>query len=251
MTKQEKTAKLSEIQASVEEKVEAYNEAVLNANHDEVVNIDNEISELVNKYTSVARDIVFDECAETENPMLEAVKRLVFTTIGVKDTKQDDGGIPVRSVISRERQIDLYKLHKRVEGGIGNNKNWNDMIEKFNLLMTCQKAKDLGINPTSINDSYAMSNTARQYDIGKNPASKTNLLKTVTEIVAAMIGEEYKPVSHDVNFLLSIYSRKSRKALTVSCANHKYLRGYMMEICHRLVTGKSYDVDYKMIRKND
>ena len=70
----------------------------------------------------------------------------------------------------------------------------------------------------------------------------------LTAIVQAMIGEEYKPVSHDVNFLLSVYSRKSRKALTVSCANHKYLRGYIAEICHRIVTGKSYEVDYKKVK---
>ncbi len=114
--------------------------------------------------------------------------------------------------------------------------------------MTCQKAKDLGIDPTTINDSYAMSEISKGYDLGKNPASKTNLLKTLTTIVQAMVGEKYKPVSHDVYFLLSVYSRKSRKALTVTCANHKYLRNYVMEICHRIVTGKVYEVDYKKVR---
>ena len=91
-----------------------------------------------------------------------------------------------------------------------------------------------------------MSEIAQKYNLGKNPASKTNLLKTLTSIVQAMIGDEYKAVSHDVNFLLSVYSRKSRKALTVTCANHKYMRGYVMEICHRIVTGATYDIDFKM-----
>ncbi len=134
-------------------------------------------------------------------------------------------------------------------GGIGKDPQWAAMVEKLNFLMTAQKAVDLGIDPKAVNDSYAMSDIARQIDMGKTPTSKTNILKTVQAIVTAMIGEEYKAVSHDVNFLMSVYSRKNRKALTVSCANHKYMRQYMMEICHRIVEGKSYALDYKQIRK--
>lgn len=248
MTRAEKENKLQEIKASVEEKVKAYNEAMQDAKFDEASKLDIEMTEEVNEYTAIVRDMCFEDCAAAEDPMIAAVTALSFMTIGVKDNKKGDEKIPVREVIERERQIDLYKLHKYVNGGIGQNKDWVHMIEKFNLLMTCQKAKDLGIDPTAINDSYAMSEIAKGYDLGKNPASKTNLLKTLTTIVQAMIGEEYKPVSHDVNFLLSVYSRKSRKALTVSCANHKYMRNYIMEICHRIVTGKVYEVDYRKVR---
>ena len=70
------------------------------------------------------------------------------------------------------------------------------------------------------------------------------------KVVDAMIGEEFKAVSHDVKFLLSIYSKKNnRKALTVTCANHKYLTMYVAEICHRIVMGKAYTVEYKTIKK--
>ena len=248
MTRAEKEAKLKELRATVDEKVKAYNEAMQDGKFDDVQKLDTEITDSVNEYTSIVRDMCFEDCAASDDPMMAAVTALSFMTIGVKDTKKGDEKLPVREVIEKERQIDLLKLHKFVEGGIGHNKEWAYMIEKFNLLMTCQKAKDLGIDPTVINDSYAMSEIAKGYDLGKNPASKTNLLKTLTAIVQAMVGEEYKPVSHDVNFLLSVYSRKSRKALTVTCANHKYMRGYVMEICHRIVTGKTYEVDYKKVR---
>lgn len=248
MTRAEKEAKLKELRATVDEKVKAYNEAMQDGKFDDVQKLDTEITDSVNEYTSIVRDMCFEDCAASDDPMMTAVTLLSFMTIGVKDTKKGDEKLPVREVIEKERQIDLLKLHKFVDGGIGHNKEWAYMIEKFNLLMTCQKAKDLGIDPTAINDSYAMSEIAKGYDLGKNPASKTNLLKTLTAIVQAMVGEEYKPVSHDVNFLLSVYSRKSRKALTVTCANHKYMRGYVMEICHRIVTGKTYEVDYKKVR---
>lgn len=248
MTRAEKEAKLKELRATVDEKVKAYNEAMQDGKFDDVQKLDTGITDSVNEYTGIVRDMCFEDCAASDDPMMTAVTLLSFMTIGVKDTKKGDEKLPVREVIEKERQIDLLKLHKFVDGGIGHNKEWAYMIEKFNLLMTCQKAKDLGIDPTAINDSYAMSEIAKGYDLGKNPASKTNLLKTLTAIVQAMVGEEYKPVSHDVNFLLSVYSRKSRKALTVTCANHKYMRGYVMEICHRIVTGKTYEVDYKKVR---
>lgn len=245
MTKEARAEKMQALKALVDEKVEAYNAAMLNDSQKEAFALDEQITDAVNEYTSYARDICFEECAAAPDPMLEAVKRLSFLTIGVKDVKAGDNKIPVREAIERERQIDLLKLNKYVTGGIGHDKKWPQMVEKFNLLLTCQKAQDLGIDPKSINDSYAMSELAKAIDMGKSPTSKTNILKTLTGVVQAMIGDEYKPVSHDVNFLLSVYSRKSRKALTVTCANHKYLRGYMMEICHRIIEGKSYEIDYK------
>lgn len=248
MTRAEKETKLKELRTAVEEKVKAYNEAMQDSKFDDAQKLDTEITDSVNEYTGIARDICLEDCAANDDPMMAAITALSFMTIGVKDTKVGEEKLPVREVIDRERQIDLLKLHKFVEGGIGHNKDWVYMIEKFNLLMTCQKAKDLGIDPTSINDSYAMSKIAKDYDLGKNPASKTNLLKTLTAVIQAMVGEEYKATSHDVNFLLSVYSRKSHRALAVACANHKYMRGYVMEICHRIVTGKTYEVEFRKVK---
>lgn len=248
MTKREE--RMAVLNETVESKVKEYNSAMLDAEFGIAQKLDDEITEAVNEYTGLVKLQCYEECAACEDPMLEAIKRLSFTTIGVKDEKVEDSELKVRRVIEREKQIDLMGLHKFIKDGIGKDKKWHYMIEKLNLLLTCQKAIDLGIDPTDINDSYNMSKIAKEYDLGKDPASKTNLLKTLTTIVHAMIGEEYKPVSHDVNFLLSVYSRKSRKALTVTCANHKYMRAYVAEICHRIVMGKRYEIDYKKIKNS-
>ena len=149
----------------------------------------------------------------------------------------------------KERQIDLLKLHKYC-GKIGANENWAHIAQKMNFLLTAQKAVDLGINPKAVNDSYAMSEIAREFDMGKNPVSKTNLLKTLQTVITAMLGEQYKATSHDVNFLMSVYSKKNRKALTVTCSNHRYFRNYLAEVCHRIVTGKSYELDYRTKKDN-
>ena len=249
MAEEKKITTKAELRAKAEELVPAYNDAVQNGDFNTAIKLNAEIEQAVNEYTSIARKECFAELAATDDPMLAAVKRLSFMTIRAKDTKVGDEKIPVRVIEDSEKAIDLLKLHKVVKGGIGKDPQWAAMVEKLNFLMTAQKAQDLGIDPKAVHDSYAMSDIARQIDMGKTPTSKTNILKTVQAIVTAMIGEEYKAVSHDVNFLMSVYSRKNRKALTVSCANHKYMRQYMMEICHRIVEGKSYALDYKQIRK--
>ena len=246
------TEKMKELREQVENWVSEYNAAMLDLKFDVAQKLDTDITEAVNEYTGLAKLDCYAECYEAEDPMLEAVKRLSFMTIATKDENIEDSEFKVRTVIDKEKQIDLMGLHKYAKNknktGIGHDKNWNLMIEKMNLLMTLQKANDLGIDSKDINDSYNMNKLAREQDLGKNPTSKTNMLKTLTMVVQAMVGEEYKPLSHDVNFLLSVYSRKSRKALTVTCANHKYMRNYIMEICHRIVMGKSYEIDYKKIK---
>lgn len=246
MTRDEQNAELRAIRESVEAKVLAYNAAYQDKKYDEAAKLDEEMSEEINRYTGIVRDQCFEDCKNSENPMLEAVRILTFETIGVKDSKVGESKIPVREVITREKQIDLLKLHKFC-GGIGADQNWPYLAERFNMLMTAKKAVDLGIDPKGINDSYAMSKIAGEIQMGKTPTSNTQVLKMLRDVVSAMIGEEYaaQVISHDVSYLTSIYSRKGRKALTVVCANHKYMRGYLMEICHHVITGKSYEVDYK------
>lgn len=265
-TKSDKLTK-AELREKAEALTKIYNESVQSGNFSPVMEhpipngdsnapvliipVRDVIEQAVNEHTSIARDECFKTLQASVDPMLEAVKQLTFPTIRIVDKKVGEDKytkIPVSFIEDSEKAIDLLKLHKSVNGGIGKSKNWVSMIEKLNFLMTAQKAVDLGIDPKTINDSYAMSDIARQIDMGKNPTSKTNILKTIQAIVTAMIGEEYKVTSHDVNFLMSVYSRKNRKALTVSCANHKYMRQYIMEICHRIVEGKSYALDYKQKR---
>lgn len=250
MAEEKNIATKAELREKVEALTKEYNDAIQNGKYDIAVKLNEKTERAVNEYTSIAREECFAALKAAENPMLEAVKVLAYPTIRSKDTKAGEEKIPVRVVEDVEKAIDLLKLHKYVGGdGIGNDKNWAYAVEKLNFLMTAQKAVDLGIDPKAINDTYAMCDISRQIDMGKTPTSKTNILKTVQAIITAMIGEAYKATSHDVNFLMSVYSRKNRKSLTVTCANHKYMRQYLAEICHRIVLGKDYELDYKKVRK--
>lgn len=246
----EAVKKLNGLRTEVEGLVSSYNEAYQAGKFEEAMKLSKAIEEKVNEYTSVARDDCFEACKNSADPMLTAVTVLSFITIGVKDEQKGDDAIPVRIVVEKERQIDLFKLYKYCgEKGIGADPKWLYMAEQLNMLLTAQKAQDLGLDPKKVNDSFAMSNIAREIDLGKSPTSKTNILKTLQSIITAMLGEGYKAASHDVNFLMSAYSKKNRKALTITTANHKTLRGLLAEICHRIVTGKTYAVDYKAVKQ--
>lgn len=247
MTREEKIAKMQELRAEADKNVKLYNDAYQQEKFSDAKKIEVDLNKNIDDYGAYARTVCYDDCKESGDPMMAAIKALTYSTIATKDDKvgeNKDTQVTVRSIIDVDKPIDLLKLHKYC-GGIGKNAEWPYLIEKFNMLMTAQKAIDLGIDPTSISDSYAMSKIAAEKNMGKTPTSKTNILKTLQIVVTAMIGEEYKALSHDVNYLLSIYSKKSRKALTVVCANHRYMRNYMAEICHRIVTGKTYNVEYK------
>ena len=246
----EAVKKLNGLRTEVEGLVSSYNEAYQAGKFEEAMKLSKAIEEKVNEYTSVARDDCFEACKNSADPMLTAVTLLSFVTIGVKDEQKGDDAIPVRIVVDKERAIDLFKLYKYCgEKGIGADPKWLYMAEQLNMLLTAQKAQDLGLDPKKVNDSFAMSNIAREIDLGKSPTSKTNILKTLQSIITAMLGEGYKAASHDVNFLMSAYSKKNRKALTITTANHKTLRGLLAEICHRIVTGKTYAVDYKAVKQ--
>lgn len=248
MTREENIAKMAELRSEVEALTVAYNDAIQNGKFEDATKADAATADKINEYTSIARGICFDDCKATEDPMLTAVTKLTYMTICVKDEKQGEDKIPTRKVDDREKPIDLLKLDKHC-GGIGAEKNWAHTAMKMNFLMTAQKCIDLGIDPQAVNDSYSMSAIAKQIDMGKTPTSKTNMLKTLQTVVSAMIGEGYKATSHDVNYLVSIYAKKNRTALSVTCANHKYFRQYMAEICHRIVTDKAYSVEFKTTKK--
>lgn len=244
MTREERVIALSELKNRAEQLATDYNSAILEERYADAIEIDKKMVDVVKEHGKAAQVDCFIALKGCDDPMLEAVKRLNYQTIAIKDEKGQEDGPTTRKIVDRERAIDLRKLHKFCEG-IGYDEKWIYMVEKFNMTLTARKAEELGIDPKSINDSYAMAKIAKEYDLGKNPASKTNILKTLTTIVTAMLGEGYKPVSHDVNYLLTIYAKKNRKALTVTCANHKFITQYIAEICHRIVTGASYGVEYK------
>lgn len=240
--------KMSELKAEVEALVKSFNDYRQEENFAEAAKLDEKIAEKVGEHNTLSRKQCFAECrADSEGPMMAAIKRLTYPAIAIKDEKIEGSKLTTRVVNETVKAIDLTQLHKDTPGGIGVDEKWLYMAQKLNFHLCAKTAKDLGVTDLkTISDSYAMHEIARSIDMGKDPTSKTQILKTLQTVIAAMVGDEYKAVSHDVAFLLKVYSKKGKKALSVNCANHRHFIGYLAEICHRIVLDKSYGVEYKV-----
>lgn len=239
--------KLAEIRSNVEGLAELYNKQMLESKFDEAAKTDAEMKSGVDEYNQIQNDEIFVQCRKSNDPMLTACTILTYPIIKIKDGNIEGSTLKKREIVDAEKQIDLAKLHKFC-GGIGHDQNWIYKLEKLNMLLTAQVATNLGIDPKTVHDSYAMHAISKSIDFGKNPTSNTNILKNLTQVIQDMIGEGYKPISRDVKYLQYIYGKKGKSALTVVCANHRFMRNYVQEICHRLITDKVYTVDYKMTK---
>lgn len=215
------------------------------------------LDDVISEYATISRTDCFNALKDTDDPMLEAIKVFNYDVIRAVEKKVGEGDVKtsVLEITDGVRQIDLRALHKFIDGGIGKNKSWIYMIQQFNKLMTARvindlsgTAKEKSAKLKKLNDSYAMDKIARDIDLGKDVVSNTAMLNALQSIITAMIGDEYKALTHDVKFLLYTYCRKDRAALKVNCANHKYLTSYVMSIANRIVTGGVYEEGYKAVK---
>lgn len=254
MTNAEKV--LAGLDESIRAGVKAWNEAYRAKNFEAIQKADAEIVKDTKEYAEVAQAICFERFDATEKPMYEAIKTLMFTALRVKEVANKDSGIVQREVIEAERQIDLLKFDKTRKESAAHDPMWQYKIQRFNQLLALRAAQELKIDPKSISDSFYMSEKAKELDMGKTPASNTQILKLLQECVDAIIYEEgehgnvYKASSKDVAYLLMIYTKKGKKALTAAVAKHGAMRGFIAEICHRIITDKAYRLEFKQSKEN-
>lgn len=266
MTREDYQKKLEELKASVETQVQEYNAAYGDKKFDEAAKINAATEKAIEEHNSITQMLCFEDCLAAADPMIAACLKLTYPVIAVKDTFEGEGEIKVlkRIVVSdKEKQIDLIKLEKfskdRQRGSIGHDPKWNNMVERLNLLFAMDCAVEIGKGEEFIkemHDCYAIKEASREIDFkvkdpkAGTPISNTSLLKAVSATVTAMIGEDFgkRTLTHDVRFLKIASAKKSRKALTIQCANHKFMRGYLMEVCNRIMTDGKYDVEYKRIK---
>ena len=250
-----KDGTLQEIADAVDTIVKAQNEWLLDNDFTSSGKWNDTVDQLCGRYTNIQRGICFDACIATGNPMIEACKVLTFESIRVKESKDSETKLTKREVQNVDKDIDLLALHKYVKDGIGADKDWVYKLQKLNYLLAGKVGQAIGDpkwsgeNLKAVSDSFVMHDIARAFDMGKNPTSNTQMLKTLTTIVQAMIGEEYKPTSHDVAWLCEAYSRKDRKAKTVQLPNHKTFALLLRDVCNNAITRTGYTADSKACKK--
>lgn len=250
---------LAGLKGSIESNVKAWNAAYAAKDMTAVQKADAQIVNDVKEYAEVAQALCFANLKATEKPMLEAIKQLTFTILRVKESANKDSGVITREVTKTDRQIDLLKLDEFCQRdkspSIANDKMWQYKVQAFNQLLCLRAAQELKIDPKSIADTYYLSEKAKEIDMGKTPTSNTQILKQLQTVIDAILyeagenGNIYKAKSQDVAFLLMLYTKKGKKALTVSTAKHTIMRNLVAEICHRIVLDAAYKLDYKQAKE--
>ena len=275
MTREELIQKQGELLTAIRADIQEYNSEYGEKHFDKAAEISAKIEKNVGEYNGIAQVLCFEELANSEDPMKSAILTLHYPVIGVKDAAvaiSDEVKITKRVIVGdpddenpelKYKQIDLLKLQKWIKDTRGHKicheANWNNQIERLNLLFALDCAVELNKGEEflkTMRECYALKEASKNIDFGVSnpkagtPISNKGLLKAVTAVVTAMIGPEFgeKVLTHDVRFLKKVSAKKSRKELTVACANHRYMRGYIMEVCHRIMTEGSYDVEYKAVK---
>lgn len=266
--REELMVKMAGYKAEASAAIREYNEANANESLADLRKAEQKMTKAISEYTSTAQMLCFDELASAENPMLEAVKKLEFLTIGYKDEVEgDDEAKIVRRELVEEKgkRIDLVKLDKWVKdrngSNIGVNPAWKYMVERLNMMFSLNCAVELGKTKEfleEMGDCYAIKEAAKKIDfknaanpsVGK-PISATQLKKAIAEVVAAMVGEEYAALvmNHDVKYIKQTSAKPTKAACVVQCSNHKTMHRAIADVCHRVVVGGEYEVNYKKLKK--
>lgn len=199
---------------------------------------------ITGKYKSVSKKQAYDKIKSSNNPMHAAIRMWSYSTIRYRDKTDPDTKDKVRVLEKVQTPIDLGDLHTKL-GGVGHDPQWINMVEVFNYHLTLRAANRVGA--TIKTDNFRMRKLSKQINLGKDPTSNTQLLKTLQSIVTAMLGDGYKALSHDVNYLVDVYVNDDRRSKTaITAANHRVLRGYIKKICYRVLTG---GIGYAVVQK--
>lgn len=245
--------KLSGLHEAVVKKIGEYNEALKANDLAKAIKVEQELKELESDYAEMKALEVFNELKEKENPVREAIATHSYYVVSHR-VLREDGVIKGFEIIEdKVRQIDLVKFCKHCKLDT----MWQYSVERFNQLLALRAANELKMNRAQIKkicDSFYMNKLAREIEMGGTPDSNTAICKQLQQVLDAIIFEDngkgknvFRVNNHDVAYLLMCYTKRGKKVLSVAVAKHSYMHRLIMDVAHRIVTGKAYDLEYRMI----
>jgi hypothetical protein len=201
------------------------------------------LNELEAEYFGIMEKFVYHD-----NPDVVDLLRLHdFPTISHK-TDRDKGVIVSFEYDERDVPVNL----KRYCDELGYDVSWYYEMQALNKRLTMKVAETVGFTPeevAAIDGSYAMHKNAREIALGETPTSNTQMVKHLQRVFDLLSPNTGKVNNHDIGFILSCYSKKSREALKVACSRHNALMAILLDVFHRVVTNGKYDVVYKEVKQ--
>ncbi|MCL2798144.1 MAG: hypothetical protein FWD58_08855 [Firmicutes bacterium] len=207
-------------------------------------------SALEAKYAEAAAKIVFDELLTQDLAFIAAVKKLTFMVKRHQVvTDKESKAITAIEIVEKEKQIDPLKFCKH--GSLDT--DWQYKVQKFNQLLCFRAATEMGMTAVEIKrieKSFYLEKVAREIQMGGTPTSNNAVCKALQAVIDGMLSQDadkrtYKCNNHDVAFLLMCYTKKGKSALSVAVSKHDTIRKLIMEVLHRIICDKRYDLEYK------
>lgn len=188
----------------------------------------------------------------TANPVLSAIKTLQFEVLKHSELKTEGAKTGIELYIT-DNTVNMAKVFERL--GVPN--AWSALAQKLNYMFTLRKALEHGIEGKdfqAIKDNYMIAGEVKKAMEGETPTSNNQMAKLLQSVIDALIfvpredGENtYRALGYHINALSDWHITKNRRAIgTSDAAGDKAFDGYVVEIAHCIVTGKSL----KMTGKN-
>lgn len=249
--------KIAELHKNIVEKIDEYNKALKDNDLAKTRSLEQELKEIEKDYAEAKRTEVFDELKKSKNPVKDAIIMHSYFVVSHRAEREEGVVTGFEIVEDKVCQIDLVKFCKHCSLPT----NWQYMVEKFNQLMAMRTATELKMTKAQIKkicDSFYMNSLAKKVDLGETPTSNTAICKQLQQVFDAVLLEDngkgkniHRVNNHDVAYLLMCYSKRGKKTLSVAVAKNSYMHRLVMDVMHRVVTGKAYDLEYRMVKAKD
>lgn len=244
---------ISDHRENIVAKIGEYNEALKANDLAKTAHIEQELKDAEAAYAEAKCTEVFAELAKEENPVKAAVAAHSYLVVSHRPLREDGVVKGFEIVEDKVRQIDLVKFCEFCKLPT----SWKYAVEKFNQLLAMRTATELKMTKAQIKkicDSFYMNDLARKVEMGDTPDSNTAICKQFQQVVDEVLFEDngkgknvFRVNNHDVAYLLMCYTKRGKKTLTVAVAKNAYIHRLVLDVMHRIVTNKSYDLEYRMV----
>lgn len=244
---------ISDNRENIVKKIGEYNAALKENDLAKAAHAEQELKEAEAAYAEAKCIEVFGELAKSENPVKAAVAMHSYLVVSHRPLREDGVVTGFEIVEDKVRQIDLVKFCEFCKLPT----MWKYAVEKFNQLLAMRTATELKMTKAQIKkicDSFYMSDLARQVEMGGTPDSNTAICKQLQQVIDGILFEDngkgknvHRVNNHDVAYLLMCYTKRGKKTLSVAVAKNAYIHRLVLDVMHRVVTGKAYDLEYRMV----
>lgn len=243
--------KMKNLLPEIEKLVEEFNTLQVNGEYKKVMSLVNNMNDKAGEYVHLSKVVCFETIVESvssaDDILLKAATVLRYETIRIKEVKDKETRLPIRSIETVTKPIDPLELQKYLKGRvvcIGKKLHWEFFAEKANMLNTIWAAQEIG------NSEFLLNEIKNTYKCNKKNCCKEysdelSPLEVIQDIISACVGEEIamKATTADLNYLKRATCKKDgKRAKVLNIANHNQFRQALMDVMNDIINRSGSEV---------